>query len=442
MHTSRVLAAFGLALFGALAHAQYIGTWKGTTNQGQPLDVSVVTGGVKQLRWGVQIGGCTSVNTTTLGTPAAITNSSFNYSSSGVTTLTIPGTFASATNASGTLAYSLSNQYVGGCVGTLSTTWTATRAMLTAVFRDTAGAIQLNNHDSTSLISGGGVFGSDPASAEDSQGNTFVAARDTFGSLWASVFNASTQTWSAWHFAGGLIQGTPAVAVANGTAYIAVRDQWNSYWILSYSAAGTFGTWTPLQGIFSTDPVIAAVPDGSLYLIGKDTWNSLWSGQFIPASGFQGWQFGGGIVQGKPSVTGGGDGYAYVAIRDNWNSLWAVRVSGSAWDTWYYAGGIMSGDPQVVADGTGMLFVVLKDSGNGVWYRKTSEGSPSTEYWYNWTNTGGLLSDFSAAAVGGELYVAGRDSTNKIWWRRDLTNEWTLVGQQGIAAGPLSAAPH
>lgn len=442
MKTLRLLAASSVVLLSALAQDPYVGTWKGITGQGKYLHLSVIPGGVKHLVYGARVDGtyCATITTSwrSFGSPSPITGNSFSWStSSSSESVNVAATFASATSNSGTLHYTNYD-----CGGTVDTSWTGKNWKLTAVLRDTAGAIQINNHNSTSLINGGGVFGGDPAAAQNSAGSTFVAARDTYNSLWANVFDVNSQTWGAWTLAGGLIQGTPAITVAtDGTAYIAVRDSWNSYWIVSYTAAGGFGAWTYLAGIFSTDPVIAAVPDGSVYIVGKDTWNSLWSGHYIPASGFQDWRFGGAIVQGKPSVTGGSDGYAYIVAKDSWDSLWLTRVTGNTWSTWKYVGGIMSGDPQVIADGSGWLHVVLKDPWNVVWRRKDLEGSPSS-WGGTWTQTGGVLIDFGAAGVGGELYITGRDSLDKIWWYREYTNAWTEVGQEGVAAGPLAAAPH
>lgn len=105
----------------------------------------------------------------------------------------------------------------------------------TAVFLDSNTSIRLLSlYNSPLLYDGGRLFARDPAASQTAQGHTVVAACDNWGSLWASVFSAGTQSW---------------------------------------------GTWTYLAGIFSTDPVMTTCPDGSLYLIGKDNWNSLWSGR-------------------------------------------------------------------------------------------------------------------------------------------------------------------
>jgi N-acetyl-anhydromuramyl-L-alanine amidase AmpD len=309
----------------------------------------------------------------------------------------------------------------------------------TAVLRDTNGSIRLTRLGSTTLYNGGGVFASDPGAAQNANGDTFVVARDNYNALWASVFNAGTLAWGSWSYGAGVTKGTPAIAVvASGTAYIAARDNWNSYWLISYAPGVGFGQWTPLGGIFATDPVMCAAPDGSLYLIGKDTWNSLWSGRYIPGTGFQGWQWGMGVVKGKPSVACGTDGAAYVAVRDSWDSLWMARVSGNSWTGWHYGGGIMSADPQAASAGAGVIYAVIRDPWGGIWYRGFTEGTGAN--WQSWTFTVGILQDFSPAGLLGELYIAGRDGGNNLWWYR-LSSGWTWADNAGLAAGPLSAAP-
>jgi len=311
----------------------------------------------------------------------------------------------------------------------------------TAAFRDTNTSIRLlTRYDSPQLYYGAGLFASDPAAAQTAQGDTVVVARDNWGSLWANVFTASTQTWGTWAFGAGITKGVPAVAVAgDGKAYIAARDNWNSYWLVSYTPGGSFGGWEYLAGIFSTDPVMAACPDGSLYIIGKDNWNSLWSGRYVPGTGFGGWQWGQGIVQGKPSVACGSDNVAYVAVRDNLGSLWLPRVQGNSWLGWINGDGAMSRDPQAVAAGDGIVYVVLRDPWGVVWYRGYREGSSGG--WLPWVMTGGVLQDFAAAGELGEVYIAGRSPSNELWWYRLVTNQWTYAGYGGVAAGPLAAAP-
>ena len=315
-----------------------------------------------------------------------------------------------------------------------------TKQVADAVFRDNLGAIQLSTYASSTLSDAGGEFASDPSAAQDVNGNTLVTARDDYDSIWANVYNPTTSAWSGWQSGGGIMQGVPSIAVdTSGTGWIAARDAYNSYWLVSFTTGNGFGAWIPLEGIFSTDPVVTACGDGSIYLIGKDNWNSLWSGQYIPGSGFQGWVFGGGIVAGKPAATCGTDNAVYVVAEDNWNSNWMVRVTGNVWGYWNFGGAITSVTPRIATLGTGSQAVVILDSSGVVWRTTYTEGPLGS--WQPWVQVGGILSDVAPAGVGGELYLAGKSPTGYLWWWQQAGNQWTWIGNNGVAAGALAAAP-
>ena len=331
---------------------------------------------------------------------------------------------------------SSSNQQMGTwLVGTPSVALTPD-----AAFRDTYGSIRLTTYPSPTLSNSGGLFASDPSAAQSLSGNTFVTARDNYNSVWANVYNPSTAAWSGWQFGGGIIQGVPSIAVdTTGTGWIASRDTYSSYWLVSYTTGSGFSTWIPLQGIFSTDPVVTACGDGSIYLIGKDNWNSLWSGHYIPGTGFQGWQFGGGIITGKPAATCGSDNAVYVVAEDSWNSNWMVRVSGNTWGTWYFGGAITSVTPRIAALDNGSEAVVILDTTNVVYSTTYTEGTANG--WQPWAQVGGILQDVAPAGVSGELYFAGRAPNGDLWWWQQTGNQWTWIGNNGVVAGALAAAP-
>lgn len=88
--------------------------------------------------------------------------------------------------------------------------------------------------------------------------------------------------------------------------------------------------------------------------------------------------------------------------------------------------------------GNGLIYAVLRDPWGGIWYRGFREGPGSN--WREWVFTGGILQDFSVAGLLGELYLAGRDAGNAIWWYR-VSSGWTWAGNAGAAAGRLAAAP-
>jgi hypothetical protein len=307
-----------------------------------------------------------------------------------------------------------------------------------SVFRDTSSGIQMTTFGQTALSNAGGVFGSSPSMATRSNGEVFTVARDNSNAVWVNVFTPATQLWTGWQYGGGITQGVPAIAVtSSGTAWVAARDSFNSYWLRSYASGPGWGAWTALAGIFSTDPAIAACADGSVYVIGKDNSNSLWSGRYIPGVGFQNWQPGGGIFQGKPSATCGSDNAVYVAARDNFNSNWVARVTGNTWTGTFYGAGVSGADPKIAAL-AGVLAVVIRDPGGVVWRAGFNEGPGNG--WQGWTQVGGVLQDSDPAALNGELFLAGRTSSNDLWWWRQTGNQWTWLGG-GVATGGLASGP-
>jgi hypothetical protein len=311
-----------------------------------------------------------------------------------------------------------------------------------AALRDSSGEIQVGTYASSTLSNSGGSFASDPAIAEDLGGNAFVTARDSSNSTWTNVFNGST--FSGWTFGGGSSVGVPAIAVApNGTSWIAVRDASGSYWLVSYTNGVGYGTWTPLGGVFITDPVIAACGDGSVYVSGKDSFMSMYSRRYIPGAGLQNWLVFGGQVTGKPSLSCGNDNAVYLVARDSFNSNWIARVtsniSGSTLTGWFNGGAQTSIDPKIAALGNGSEALVILDAGGSVWRNTYSEGAANG--WQAWTSVGGGFSDISPAGVGGELFFSARAVNNDLWWWNQTGSLFTWIGNNGLAAGALAAAP-
>jgi glucose/arabinose dehydrogenase len=308
----------------------------------------------------------------------------------------------------------------------------------TAGMRTSTGVIQLVPDSSNTVRPSSAVFSSNPGIAQNPSGDTFAAARDSFGAMWVNAYNATTQNWNSWAYGGAVLKGTPAIVMANdATAYICARDNFNSYWIATYVNGSGFSSWTYLAGIFATDPVMAISPNGTAFIAGRDNFGSLWSGRYLAGLGFQGWQYGAGIVKGTPSIAVGTDGIAYISARDNFNAIWMARVQGDTWLGWTYGGGVLSSDPQLAASGDGSIYAGILDPGNGVWYRSYAEGSANG--WQTWINANGTLSSMSVASSGGNLYIAGKDSTNATWWFRSGQSLWRSAGNLGGAE--LSAAP-
>jgi len=309
-----------------------------------------------------------------------------------------------------------------------------------AAFRDTNNAIRLIYYGSTSVQFVGGQLAGDPAVAQSPGCIVYVAARDSYNFVWmAAVDPVAGTTWS---FAGGPnIQGQPVMAVArNGTAYIGARDTHGSYWLVGYTPGVGFGPWMFIGGVLATDPSMAASPDGSIYMVGRDYYSSVWVAWYVPGSGFQGWKWEPGTIQGKPSVTVGTDAAAYIAARDPSNAVWIGRLQGSAYMVWTYGGGGLNADPLVAATGDGRIYAAVLDSWDEVWYRGIAEGASGA--WQPWVYAGRALQTLSPAAEPGQLYIAGRDSANALWWYRSSTGLWSSAGPSGVTTGSLAAAPH
>jgi len=108
--------------------ASYDGTWNGTTSQGKEFSLTVTNNAIPTVKYGISCGG-TQINATTNFTPPVqIIGNNFSVGGimvgiwDGITirmhTVTISGTFGSATSASGTIG-------ISGSVCNASATWTA-----------------------------------------------------------------------------------------------------------------------------------------------------------------------------------------------------------------------------------------------------------------------------------------------------------------------------
>ena len=310
-----------------------------------------------------------------------------------------------------------------------------------AVFRHTSGGVVIAPYASAKFTVNSGVFGGEPAAAQDALGNTYFASLDRHGSAYGNTFLAASGAWAQLRFGGGELAGDLSMtAGTGGVAYVAGRDRWNSYWVATFTTASGFGAWTRLGGVFSTDPAIAASPDGSVYVVGRDFFGGLWSNRLAPGLGWQGWTFGGGIANGKPSAVVGTDGILHIAVRDYFGSVWLARVRHRRWLNWTFGGGAgLSGEPTVVANGTGTIYVVVRTFGGTVSYRGFTEGTKSG--WHDWVNTGGVLATAAAAGSSGDLYVFGRDPNGYHWWFRAGASQWTNVGNRNSSVTGPSGSP-
>ncbi|MBL8295928.1 MAG: hypothetical protein JNN08_29060 [Bryobacterales bacterium] len=70
------------------------------------------------------------------------------------------------------------------------------------------------------------------------------------------------------------------------------------------------------------------------------------------------------------------------------------------------------------------------------WYRTWQIGLG----WLGWSSPGGVLTHFSPAVYGGNLFIAGQSSNGDLWWWNSLSNSWTNLGNKNVAANSRFAA--
>jgi hypothetical protein len=305
---------------------------------------------------------------------------------------------------------------------------TAPAVVPAAVFRDTFHRIRLIEYGSSEIHNAGGVFSGKPGAAQDGDGNTWIVARDTSSGLYITRFRAASKTFDNWIFLGGLAKGDPSVTVSlAGIVYYTIRDNWNNCWLGTFRP-GIGNTWRRVGGVFATDPQTSVTPGDDIWIAGKDLWNGIWTTTIPEGPNVHPpeipWTFRGGLVQGQIALSRFGD-VPLLAARDFSNALWFATMSRNTF-TWASGQGLMSRDPQVA----GTTAVVA-----------TNDSISVREYGSPWVATGGVLSSESAASLNNELYIAGRDASNQIWWYRSSTGQWTFAGHQGVAASELSAVP-
>jgi Beta-propeller repeat len=308
----------------------------------------------------------------------------------------------------------------------------------TAVYRAPSGATVVNVFGSTTRCSGGGVILSDPATAQNSSGDTYAAGRNNLNDVWMNIFQAATLTWKGWIKAGGPAAGNPALAVAEGgKAYVVVRDSSYNFRLNPYLTSGGFQGWVTLGGGFSSDPSAAVAPDGTVYIVGRTTGGGVQSGRYVSGAGFQGWISGGGTAAGKPAIAIGSDGAAYVSVKGTDNAIWIARLSGDLWGPWIKGGGTLGSDPDLAAAG-GVVYAAVTGPTGLVYVQPFREGASGG--WQGWISTNGTLNRVSIAAVGSRFFVAGRTTLNDFWWYQSGAG-WSYYGNLGSPVSDLAAAP-
>jgi len=224
--------------------------------------------------------------------------------------------------------------------------------------------------------------------------------------------------------------------------WFAGSDIGHRFWINSWDGS-SFGGWKLLdQGIFTAGsiPQIAIPSDGSVYVIGKDIGGRIWSDRYDPnTSTFSGWVNRGAVMIGQPSVTAGSsDGRVYIAVRSAASSpvyITQVPANNAATpNTWLNGGGLIVTDPQITEQG-GTVYLSALANGGPVYILPFTE---ATQAFGSWSYTGGILSDQTIAVRGSNIFLAGRDTANRIWWFDRTAGTWFFAGGQGLSASTLS----
>jgi outer membrane protein assembly factor BamB len=91
-------------------------------------------------------------------------------------------------------------------------------------------------------------------------------------------------------------------------------------------------------------------------------------------------------------------------------------------------------DPQITSQG-GTVYLLAEAAGNTVYLLTFAESNQSFGTW-NFTN--GILNDSTIAAAGGEVYIAGRDSDDRIYWYSLTGNSWFFAGGAGVSSTVLN----
>jgi sugar lactone lactonase YvrE len=314
-----------------------------------------------------------------------------------------------------------------------------------AGFLDQNGAPALTFNGSTSFPDAGGFLIGAPGVTQDLYGNAYVVGLDSAGGVHLNSYSFAGSSWNGWQYSGGILDtssGLTAAVAPSGVVWFTGRDIGNRFWINSWNGT-SFGGWILVaDGIFASDsiPQIAIPSDGTIYVVGKDTGGRIWSNSYNPMNQtFTGWVDRQAVMIGQPSVTAGQDGMVYVAVRSvSSNSpVYITQIpaqNAATANTWLNGGGQIDTDPQISSqDGT--VYLLAEAGGNTVYLLTFTE---SNQMFGTWSFTNGILNDSTIAAAAGNVFIAGRDSADRIYWYSLTGNSWFVAGGGGISSTVLA----
>ena len=105
-------------------------------------------------------------------------------------------------------------------------------------------------------------------------------------------------------------------------------------------------------------------------------------------------------------------------------------------NTWLNGGGEIDTDPQITSQG-GTVYLLAEAADNTVYLLTFAE---SNQTFGAWSFTNGTLNDSTIAAAAGNVFIAGRDSADRIYWYSLTGNSWFFAGGAGISSTVLTGA--
>src|ERR1700733_1903454 len=267
---------------------------------------------------------------------------------------------------------------------------------------------------------------------------------DSAGGVHLNTWNFASSSWNGWQYSGGILDTTSGMTAAavNGVVWFTGRDTGYRFWINSWNGSSFIGWVDLVDGVFvkSSVPQIAVTSNGTVWVAGVDSGGRVWSDSYVPSmQTLPGWVDRQGLIAGQPSITAGQDGYVYVAV---WNSSGTVYVTqipannGSGANTWISSGATTVASAPSITSANGTNYISAISSGTV--YLDTF--SQSSQTFGSWASTGLALTDQTIVEQGGNIYVAGRDSSGQIWWYSRATGSYTAAGGAGLSEFALAGA--
>jgi hypothetical protein len=314
-----------------------------------------------------------------------------------------------------------------------------------AAFLDQNGAPALTFNGSIDFPDAGGFLIGPPGVAQDLNGNVYLVGLDGAGGVHLNSYGYANSTWNGWQYSGGILDtssGLTAAVDPSGVVWFTGRDIGNRFWINSWNGT-TFGGWILVaDGIFASDsvPQIAIPSDGTIYVIGKDIGGRIWSNSYNPTNQtFTGWVDRQAVMIGQPSATAGQDGMVYVAVRSvaSESPVYITQIpaqNAATANTWLNGGGEIDTDPQIASQG-GTVYLLAEADGATVYLLTFAE---SNQMFGTWNFTNGILNDSTIAAADGDVFIAGRDNLDRIYWYSLTGNNWSFADGAGVSSTVLS----